>query len=113
MSLSLASISLASSGNITVENTNYYQGYNGNSTFYMVTALTDNCTSGCIWHSEERIPVFNGFSNDTVYHGLLNGYCSITHNNALLSNEGNANAIGFYLNEATCTGYHMRIPNNH
>lgn len=106
MSISFASISHASSSNITVDNTTYYyQGYNGNSTFYMVWGLLEKCIPACIWHSEDRIPVLNSFSNDTVHHGLSNGYCSITHNNALLLNEGGANAIGFYLNEATSTGY--------
>ena len=65
----------------------------------------DQCIPACIWHSEDRIPVLNSLSNDTIDHGLLNEYCSITHNNALLLNEGGANAIGFYLNEAISTVY--------
>ncbi len=110
-SISIAGVSQASGSEVKIENSSYYyQGYNGNSTFYLVTGLLDGCTTKCIWHSEDRVQALNDFSNQTVYHALLYGYCSLTNDNALLSNDG-GDMFGYYLaDNSSNAGYYINFP---
>ncbi len=75
----------------------------------MVKCLSDKSLPGCIWSSEEQVPVLNDFSNQTVNYPH-NGYCSLTQINSLLSNNG-YNPIGYYIsNQSSATGYYISFP---